>query len=80
MCNRNVNLDDSVDAELNGYKRTKSDGIEFSADNAATDDHDISEDLMQLFSVVNIRIQKVSFFEKFKQLILTNYYSKNFHR
>ena len=73
MCNRNVNLDDSVDAELNGYKRTKSDEIEFLTDAAASDDHDINEDLMQLFSVVNIRIQKVSFFEKFKQLILTNY-------
>ena len=64
---------------LNGYKRTKSDEIEFLTDAAASDDHDINEDLMQLFSVVNIRIQKVSFFEKFKQLILTNYYSKNFH-
>ena len=73
MCNRNVNLDDSVDAELHGYKRTKSDEIEFLTDAAASDDHDINEDLMQLFSVVNIRIQKVSFFEKFKQLILTNY-------
>lgn len=61
MCKRNADLDDSVDVELNGYKRAKSDGNDMTNDNAAADGHDISEDLMQLFSVVNIRIQKVRF-------------------
>ncbi len=66
MCNRNVNLDDSADVELNGYKRTKSEGNEMANDNLASDGHDISEDLMQLFSVVNIRIQKVCFNKLYK--------------
>lgn len=61
ICNKNV--DESFDTELNGFTKQKSDGNELSNENAnSADDHDITEDLMQLFSVVNIRIQKVSFY------------------
>lgn len=54
ICNKDSTLDDSNDAELNNYTKRKSEPT----DADSLDDHDITEDLMQLFSVVNIRIQK----------------------
>jgi hypothetical protein len=62
LWNRNESLDESADAEQNGFNNNNNtNNNELANENSGnpTDDYDITEDLMQLFSVVNIRIQKV---------------------